>query len=89
MALVKYNALNTPDILKKAEFDTFEHARLAHLNDLVDKINASSASATLEAVEPIVGTELTGTTVAPLRAELEIRLVAIENKINEIITALS
>ena len=89
MSLVKFTVQNAQVALKTAPFETFEFARLAHLNSLIDQIDASSASATLTGVAHITGTTLVGTTTAALRAELETRLLAIEAKLNEVIVALS
>lgn len=89
MALTKFTVQNAQVALKTADFETFEFARLAHLNSLIDQINASAASATLTGVPQITGVTLVGTTTAALRGELETRLLAIEAKLNTIITALS
>jgi hypothetical protein len=92
MSLLKFTANDTPKVLKTAEFDTFEFARLAHLNNLVDQINAlPGASYTpLNGVTDIAITPITtGSAAAAIVTQTNAQFAVIEAKINEIIAELS
>ena len=87
MALDKrVQILNSPDpILERSPYDEAAPAKIAHVNEAIRLIKESCS-----AVAPLGETEdLTGSTVAALRAEVEDRLDAIEAKIDELIAALS
>jgi hypothetical protein len=85
MALSKYKVVSPDPILKDAEYYELSYPKVAHLNDLVSKLNAKSDSIP---VALGVTSDLTATTVAPLRVEVEARLDAIEAKMDAIILAL-
>lgn len=77
---------NSPDpILERSPYDEAAPAKIAHVNEAIRLIREScSAVSSLGVTE-----DLTGTTVATLRAEVEERLDNIESKIDELIAALS
>jgi hypothetical protein len=77
---------NSPDpILERSPYDEAAPAKIAHVNEAIRLIRQSCS-----AVSPLGITEdLTGTTIATLRAEVEERLDDIESKIDELIAALS
>jgi hypothetical protein len=88
MSLVKLNALKTPTVLKTADFETFEFARLAHLNSLMDQINAANGAVKTAGAVTLTPVA-TGATVAQTITTVNANLVLIETKLNLIIAALS
>lgn len=88
MSLVKLNALKTPTVLKTADFETFEFARLAHLNNVIDQINAANGA--VKASGALTLTPIpTGSTTAQIVTAVNANLVLIETKLDLIIAALS
>lgn len=77
---------NSPDpILERAPYDEAAPAKIAHVNEALRLIKESCS-----AVKKCgTTTNLSGSTVAALRAEVETRLDFIESKIDEIIASLS
>tara|TARA_R110001592_G_scaffold64112_2_gene196842 strand:- start:12961 stop:13224 length:264 start_codon:yes stop_codon:yes gene_type:complete len=77
---------NSPDpILERSPYDEAAPAKIAHVNEALRLIRESCS-----AVKKLgTTTNLTGTTVATLRVEVEARLDVIESKIDEIIASLS
>ena len=77
---------NSPDpILERSPYDEAAPAKIAHVNEALRLIRESCS-----AVKKCgTTTNLTGTTVATLRVEVEARLDVIESKIDEIIASLS
>jgi len=87
MALDKrVQILNSPDpILERSSYDEAAPAKIAHVNEALRLVRESCS-----AVDKIGSTtDLTGATVSALRAEVELRIDAIEAKIDELIEALS
>ena len=87
MALDKrVQILNSPDpILERSSYDEAAPAKIAHVNEALRLVRESCS-----AVDKIGSTtDLTGATVSALRAEVELRIDAIEAKVDELIEALS
>jgi len=77
---------NSPDpILERSPYDEAAPAKIAHVNEAIRLIRESCSGVAKIGVTE----ELTGTTVATLRNEVELRLDEIESKIDELIAALS
>ena len=88
MSLVKLYPLRSLTILETAEFETFEFARFAHLNNLIDQITASNGA--VKAAGAVTLTPVaTGATVAQTIVTVNANLALIETKLNLIIAALS
>jgi hypothetical protein len=85
MALTKLTLKSEDSILRKAKDFEYTFARIAHVNEVLNKVSSSVKTV---GVLP-ASTNLTGSTVAPLRDEVEARLDAIESKLNALILALS
>jgi hypothetical protein len=85
MSEIKIEIASPDPVLQRASYADTATARIAHVNEAVRLMKA--AVSTVGPLAP--STALTGTTVAPLRAEVEIRLDNIETKLNAIIASLS
>ena len=85
MALQKYKTNSPNDLLAKAPYNEFVFARIAHVNDLVEKLNTKATE--LPAAIGVT-TLMVGLTVDDLRVEAEARLDLIEAKIDALIAAL-
>jgi len=85
MALQKYKTNSPNDLLAKAPYNEFVFARIAHVNDLVEKLNTKTTS-----LPAAIGAtaDLTGTNTTDLKASVEARLDVIEAKIDALIAAL-
>jgi len=85
MALQKYKTNSPNDLLAKAPYNESALARIAHVNDLVEKLNTKATSLPAE-----IGAtpNLTGSTVSVLKDQTEVRLDVIEAKIDALIAAL-
>lgn len=85
MAKIEVGVLNPDPVLKKSKYSESALARIAHVNEAVRLMKADVVTVgALEAQSALVAT-----TVAPLRAEVEARLLTIEAKLNALIEALS
>lgn len=85
MALQKYKTSSPNEVLAKSPYNESALARIAHVNDLVEKLNtkATELPAAIGATP-----DLTGANVDDLRDETEARLDVIEAKIDALIAAL-
>jgi hypothetical protein len=78
---------NSPDpILERSPYAEHASAKIAHVNEALRLIRESAKTCGAKIETPVA---LTGTTVATLRAEVELRINAIEEKINKLIDCLS
>ena len=85
MSQVKVGVSSPDPILQRASYSETAMARIAHVNEAVRLLKADVEAVGILPTQPA----LTGTTVAPLRAEVEKRLDIIEAKLNALILALS
>lgn len=85
MALQKYKTSSPNEVLAKSPYNESALARIAHVNDLVEKLNTKATSLPAEIG---VTTLMVGLTVDDLRVEAEARLDLIEAKIDALIAAL-
>lgn len=85
MSLKKVKFQSPDPVLEKASYEEHTLARIAHVNAALENV---SAAVKVVGVLP-ASANLTGSTVAPLRDEVEARLDAIETKLNALINALS
>jgi hypothetical protein len=85
MSEIKIEIASPDPVLQRASYADTATARIAHVNEAVRLMKAAVST-----VGPLsASTNLTGTTVATLRAEVEVRLDNIETKLNAIIASLS
>lgn len=85
MALEKLKVTSPDLIVKRSELSEAALARFAHVNEVIRQVSTAA-----QEVGVLGETEaLTGTTVATLKAQVEVRLDAIEAKLDALITALS
>ena len=85
MAEIKVSVSSPDPVLKRSTYAESALARIAHVNEAVRLIKADVDAVGVLPTQPA----LVATTVAPLRAEVEIRLDTIEAKLNALILALS
>jgi hypothetical protein len=85
MALEKIKVVSPDLIVKRADYSEAALAKIAHVNFAITQITDAVSNV------GVLGTTtaLTATTVAPLRAQVEDRLDAIEAKLDALIKALS
>lgn len=85
MSEIKIEIASPDPVLQRAAYADTATARIAHVNEAVRLMKDAVST-----VGPLSSsTNLTGTTVALLRAEVEVRLDNIETKLNAIIASLS
>jgi hypothetical protein len=85
MAQVKVKVESPDPVLKRNPYADAALARIAHVNEAIRLVKVDVA-----AVGPLpASATLTGATIATLKAEVEIRLDNIEEKLNALIAALS
>lgn len=85
MALEKLRAASPDLILLRSEQSEAALAKIAHVNEVIRQISSAVNNVGALGETP----ELTGTTVATLRAQVESRLDAIETKIDALLKALA
>ena len=85
MSTIKVGVSSPDPVLNRSAYAESALARIAHINEAVRLMKADVATVGILPAQPA----LTGTTVAPLRAEVEVRLDTIEAKLNALIKALS
>ena len=85
MSLEKIKVASPDLILKRADQSEGALAKIAHVNEIVRQLNASSASIELIGT----ATPLSATTVSGLKDEVELRLKTIEEKVDALIKALA
>lgn len=96
MALVKLKRISPDPVLKKATYAEGAPATIAHVNDIIVQIQAIydgvAKFGTTTALTAIAATyadlEAARTSVNTLRTDVEARLVAIEAKVDAILTGL-
>jgi len=85
MPQVKVKVESPDPVLKRNPYADAALARIAHVNEAIRLVKVDVA-----AVGPLpASATLTGATIAALKAEVEIRLDNIEEKLNALIAALS
>jgi hypothetical protein len=85
MPQVKVKVESPDPVLKRNPYADAALARIAHVNEAIRLVKVDVA-----AVGPLpASVALTGATIATLKAEVEIRLDNIEEKLNALIAALS
>lgn len=85
MSVIKVGVESPSPLLKRSAYAESALARIAHVNEAVRLMKADVAVVGVLAAQPA----LAATTLAPLRAEVEVRLDTIEAKLNALIVALS
>ena len=85
MSVIKVGVESPSPLLKRSAYAQSALARIAHVNEAVRLIKADVAAVGVLPTQPA----LTGSTIVPLRTELETRLDNIEAKLNALILALS
>lgn len=85
MSVIKVGVESPSPILRRAAYAESALARIAHVNEAVRLMKADVEKVGVLPAQPA----LVGSTIVPLRAELEIRLDKIEAKLNALILALS
>ena len=85
MSTTKVGVSSPDPVLQRSPYAEAALARIAHVNESVRLVRADVSTV---GVLP-ASTNLTGASVATLRAEVEVRLDNIEAKLNALIAALS
>ena len=86
MSTVKVGVSSPDPVLQRVPYAEAALARIAHVNEAIRLLKADCAAVSkLPTYVPLVAT----TTIPTLRTELDLKLTAIESKLNDLITALS
>jgi hypothetical protein len=85
MSEIKVGVSSPDPVLKRLSYSESALARIAHINEAVRLIKVDVEAVGVLPAQPA----LTGSTVVPLRTEVEARLDTIEAKLNALILALS
>ena len=85
MSTVKVGVSSPDPVLQRVPYSEAALARIAHVNEAIRLLKADCAAVSkLPTYVPLVAT-----TIPALKTELDLKLTAIESKLNELITALS
>lgn len=85
MSTVKVGVSSPDPVLQRVPYAEAALARIAHVNEAIRLLKADCAAVSkLPTYVPLVAT-----TIPTLRTELDLKLTAIESKLNDLITALS